>query len=141
MAKKQNMTKLPINTKLTPHTKPTLNIKSNLNVLNIIYTTLPSQESASSLAQNLLQKKYIACATLFPTTSMYGWKGQLEKVNEWILLCKTLPEKVSQVRQEIEKTHPYETPCILVFKDLESNSSYFVWACASTQTSRDQTKK
>lgn len=93
----------------------------------IIYTTLPSQETAEKLAEKLLTQKLIACANWFPITSMFSWQGAISKEGEWVLLCKTLEENQPDVERTIKKMHPYEIPCILSLL-VGSNQEFFSWA-------------
>ena len=92
----------------------------------IIYITNPSEEKAKEVAKHLLEKKLIACANLFPIKSMYWWEGKIADENEIVLLAKTLPEKYKEVKAEVEKIHPYDTPCIVKLSS-EANEKYFEW--------------
>ncbi len=91
------------------------------------------------MAQELLTNKLIACATFFPTTSMYHWQGAIEESSEWILLCKTTPQQVAAAREKITSLHSYEIPCILTF-DAHSTPEYFVWACGAVGKNSDLRK-
>lgn len=92
----------------------------------IIYTTLPSQEIAQKISQELLTQKLIACANWFPVTSMFSWQGTISKEREWVLLCKTIEENLQDVEKAIKKMHPYEIPCILSLL-VGSNQEFFSW--------------
>ena len=76
------------------------------------YVTAKDKREARHISKYLLQKRLIACANLFPIESLYWWKGKIVEGKEIVLILKTIKSKVVQVRQEIEKLHSYEIPCI-----------------------------
>ena len=98
----------------------------------LIYVTHESEKSAKKIVSHLLQKKLIACANLFPITSSYWWKGKIEDSKEIVSLLKTKKENWEKVKSEIEKIHPYETPCIMKL-DAEANESYESWVKGETR--------
>jgi periplasmic divalent cation tolerance protein len=92
----------------------------------IIYCPCPSKEEAQKIAQFLLENRLIACANMFPIESMYWWEGEIAKENEFVLIGKTTEKQYPKVVSEIEKIHPYDTPCILKI-DVDSNKKYRSW--------------
>ena len=58
--------------------------------------------------------------------SMYWWKGKIVEGKETVLILKTMKSKVAQVRQEIEKIHSYEIPCITEI-EVKPNEKYGKW--------------
>ena len=87
-----------------------------------LYIPCPSKEEAEKIAKELLQKKLIACANIFPISSLYLWKGKIEERNEFVLLVKTNKE----VEEEVKKLHSYENPCIGKIP-IEFNKEYSNW--------------
>lgn len=80
----------------------------------LIYTTWPDRQSADKAINSLLEQRLIACANILGTSqSVYRWEGQVTQDEELCILFKTPVEKAEQVRDQIERIHPYETPCIL----------------------------
>ncbi len=96
--------------------------------LVLVYVTHPSLVVARRITQHLLKKKLIACANLFqtPIYSMYSWKGRLKQGEEWLAILKTQSTKFEAVKKEIEKTHPYEVPCIIRIP-VSANKSFEAW--------------
>ena len=92
----------------------------------VVYVTHENKEEAEKIAKHLLEKKLIACYNIFPITSGYWWKGNIENSEEYVSLLKTRSENWEKVKQEVEKIHPYETPCIMKL-DVEANESYGKW--------------
>jgi periplasmic divalent cation tolerance protein len=101
------------------------------NTIITVYVTHSDEKAAEKVVFHLLHKKIIACANFFPIKSTYWWKGSLETNNEIVTLLKTKEENFEQVKQEILKIHPYETPCILKFS-AEANEAYTSWVLGET---------
>lgn len=92
----------------------------------LIYSTFGTKENAIALAMNLIDKKSIACYNLHSIKSGYHWEGKFCQDDEWVLICKTLPEFEKKVRQQIEELHSYDTPCILSWA-VNANEKYYRW--------------
>jgi periplasmic divalent cation tolerance protein len=100
--------------------------------LILLYVTNPSKEEAERIARQLLDRKLIACANIFPITSIYRWEGRVAKESEYVLLAKTVKEKLGQTEKEIKKVHPYKIPCIIKIS-AEANKEYSDWVCGETR--------
>jgi len=75
----------------------------------INYITCKNKAEAKKIANQLLKKKLIACANIFPIDSLYKWKGKLQTDKEAVLLVKT----TKNIEKEVKKLHSYECPCII----------------------------
>jgi len=91
-----------------------------------IYTTASSKEEAQKITRHLLKKKLIACANIFPITSVYEWKGKIRDQGEVAMILKTLKTKSAAVKKEIEQIHSYDVPCIAEI-DVKVNDAYARW--------------
>ena len=100
--------------------------------LTLLYSPFPSEKSAKQAAARLLSKKLIACANIFPSSSLYFWKGKLQNENEFILLAKTTAAKAKKAESALLSMHPYETPCILKIK-ADTNAKYANWVKVQTR--------
>lgn len=92
----------------------------------LIYITHPSETEAQRISKHLLEQKLVACANIFPITSAYWWQGAIQNDGEWVSIVKTALEKYESVKNEVEKIHPYEVPCILKI-EVEANAAYEQW--------------
>ncbi len=90
--------------------------------LIMIYITVPVV-NAERLVQFLLEKKLIACATIFSAMSMYWWQGAIEHDKESIIIAKTMKSVWHRIQQEIMSVHPYAVPCILAWA-VKANKTY-----------------
>lgn len=92
----------------------------------ILYSPTSTKEEAKKIAKHLLDKNLIACANIFPITSMYHWEGKITEDSEYVLLVKTNQERNDKVEKEIQKLHSYKTPCILTIP-ANGNKDYMKW--------------
>jgi periplasmic divalent cation tolerance protein len=92
----------------------------------LIYIPYPQRPLAKKTAELLIQKKLIACANILTIDSIYRWEGKIADEPEFVLLAKTVPENYDKVKAEVEKTHPYDLPCILKI-NAEANEKYLNW--------------
>ncbi len=81
--------------------------------MTLVYITTPSDQVAEKIAEDLLEKKLIACANLHRSTSIYIWEGKREKAQEVIIIAKTSDALFDQIVKEVSALHPYKLPCII----------------------------
>ncbi len=80
----------------------------------IIYCTCPDNEVANEISKALVQNKLAACVNILPNiTSIYEWQGELQRDQEQLLLIKSRSDKFEDIKQTINKLHPYELPEII----------------------------
>ncbi len=97
-----------------------------------ITTTLPSIESARTVAHELLSQRLVACVQILgPIESHYRWQDAIEQAQEWKLFIKTSSTRTQQTIEKIQSSHPYDVPEILVFKSVDSTQLYETWIKSS----------
>jgi periplasmic divalent cation tolerance protein len=92
----------------------------------ICYITYENKKQAKKIVSHLLDKKLIACANIFPMTSMYKWKGKIVDSKEVVSIVKTKNSNWNKLKKEVEKIHPYETPCIIKMS-VSANKDFEDW--------------
>ena len=93
-----------------------------------VVTTVPDQETASRLAQLLVDQRLAACAqVLGPIRSVYRWQGNVEQAQEWLCLIKTTREAYPALEAAIRTHHPYEVAEIIATPIVEGNAAYLEW--------------
>ena len=100
----------------------------------IVYITCPSQETAVSISEQLVNSRLAACANIFPMTSMYWWDGAVQHDDEWVAIVKTALDRWDALRKRAEEIHPYDVPCIMKI-EVEANAAYEEWI--ESETRRD----
>lgn len=92
----------------------------------MMYIPCKNNLEANKIAKHLVNKRFIACANIFPIKSVYRWKEKIVNDKETVLICKTLKRRFKAVENEIKKIHSYETPFIGVL-DVKANKDYEKW--------------
>ena len=92
----------------------------------VVYITHATEKVATKVSNYLIEQKFVACANIFPIKSGYWWKDVIQSENEWVSIVKTTTENWIPLKNEVEKIHPYEVPCIMKI-EVEANESYEKW--------------
>ena len=83
----------------------------------IIYIIVDSAEEADEIGVSLVNNKLVACVNIIPQiSSIYQWKGQVERGSETLIFAKTVWGKVDAVIRMVTEIHSYEVPCIEVIE-------------------------
>jgi periplasmic divalent cation tolerance protein len=94
-----------------------------------VYTPLPSKEAAEKMAEALVGTRLAACVNIFPgITSVYEWKGAVQKEAEVVAFIKTRRELADEAIAAARGLHPYEVPAFLVLPVESGNDDYLAWA-------------
>jgi periplasmic divalent cation tolerance protein len=82
----------------------------------VIMTTAGSEEQATNLAQELVERRLAACVNIVAQVcSVYRWKGKVWQDEEKLLIIKTAAHLFPAVRDAIRELHTYELPeCIML---------------------------
>ena len=94
----------------------------------VVLSTCSSQDEAERLGSAVVEKHLAACVTVMPNvTSIYRWKGVVEKATEWMLLIKTRRDLFDELSAELKRLHSYEVPEIIAFTVVNGNAPYLDW--------------
>ncbi len=96
-------------------------------MFSIVYITAGSQKEAKNIGRKLIEEKLAACVNIFPITSIFRWKNEIEEANEFGIIVKTKTDKVKQIEKKIKEIHSYEVPCVISFKMDEGSEDYLKW--------------
>jgi len=92
----------------------------------IIYITHPDEATAKKISAELIEKKLVACANLFPIESAYWWQSAIQNEKEVVSIVKTTEKNFEKVKKVVAEIHPYEVPCIMAMQ-AEANEAYEKW--------------
>ena len=102
--------------------------------IKIIITTTDSDKTANDIAKYLVKEKLSPCVQITPNIqSVYSWEGKLEKLEEILIVLKTIPEKVQDCKKLILKYHNYDVPEIVVTNGEILNDAYRDWFINNSQ--------
>ena len=93
-----------------------------------VSTVTGSHEEALKISETLVEKRLAGCVQILgPVTSLYWWKGRIEKAQEWLCLIKTLESSFEELKSAIQEVHSYEVPEILAVPVTRGNEKYLHW--------------
>jgi periplasmic divalent cation tolerance protein len=98
----------------------------------LIYVTTKDEKEAHKIANQLLSKRMIACANMFPVKSLYWWKGAIESDDEYAMIMKTQELHKESIISEIKTLHSYDVRCIEFFKIEDGSPDYLEWIMTET---------
>jgi Uncharacterized protein involved in tolerance to divalent cations len=91
-------------------------------------STFPDAETASRIAQTLVEEKFAACANLMPAVhSIYRWKEKIEMAGEIIVFFKTTLDRQAAFQEKLRSLHPYEVPELICIKIETGSPDYLRW--------------
>lgn len=99
----------------------------------LVLTTAPSADVGARIGQALVEARLAACVNVLPAmTSIYRWKGELQRDTEHQLIIKTVRHKVGALREQLATLHPYDLPECLVLPVEDGDPAYLAWLEAET---------
>jgi periplasmic divalent cation tolerance protein len=106
-----------------------------LNEYVQVLTTTETKDDAEKIAETLVDKRMAGCVQIIgPITSIYRWKGKIEKAEEWLCQIKTKRELYSEVEETILRMHTYETPEIISIPINAGSKKYLQWLNSELKT-------
>ncbi len=96
--------------------------------LILVLTTVPNDDSAEAMAHTLVEERLAACVNLHaPMTSVYRWKGAVERESERQLVIKTTRERLPALEARLKTLHSYELPELIVLSVERGSPAYLAW--------------
>jgi periplasmic divalent cation tolerance protein len=96
-------------------------------MFSIIYITAGDMPEARKIGRILVEERLAACANIFPITSIFRWKGNVDEASEFVIIVKTRTEKVKEIEKRVKEIHSYEVPCVVSFKIEDGSCKYLEW--------------
>jgi periplasmic divalent cation tolerance protein len=113
-------------------------LESNFTIMSrivLVLTTVPSDALGEEIATALVTERLAACVTTGAAmTSIYRWKGKVEREVERQLVIKTAADRVTAVQQRIKELHSYELPEFVVIEVSGGSDEYLNWIVAESHS-------
>ena len=94
----------------------------------VLITTCESAGEAEKIASALVEHRLAACVNILSgVSSVYRWKGSVERASEIILLIKSSRPLLARVQAEIERLHSYELPELIALPIVDGSERYLEW--------------
>lgn len=97
----------------------------------VVLCTVATTEEAERIAREVVELRLAACANLVPVTSIYRWKGELERSAEVLLVIKTNGQEFEALREAIVARHTYEVPEVIALPVEAGHVPYLTWIAES----------
>jgi periplasmic divalent cation tolerance protein len=102
----------------------------------LLYMTAPTLEVAQSIGKTLVEGRLIACANIIDNMrSIYVWEDRLQSDREFILIGKTVKNRVPEIIDTVVAMHPDDCPCILALPVDGGNPPFLEWIAAEVSQS------
>ena len=102
----------------------------------LIYNTVPNEETAQKIAEELVGRQLAACVSMVPgLRSVYRWQGKVEQATEVCLMIKTTVERLEALQAELLSLHPYTVPEIIAVPITGGLPAYLQWIVDETASS------
>ena len=93
-----------------------------------VYITTGSREEAITIGRDLVEEKLAACVNILDgMASIYLWEGEVEKMDEAVLIAKTLSVKVDSLTKRVKMLHSYDCPCIVELPVEVKDQPFLSW--------------
>ena len=97
----------------------------------VVMTTVGNLEAGEILASEIVETKLAACVQILPPmTSIYRWKGEVQKETEHLLLIKTAADRWEDLSAFVHSNHPYEVPELIAVDASKIAPEYQEWLAA-----------
>lgn len=104
-----------------------MHIMLGVIMFSIVYITAGDFDEAKKIGRKLVEEGLAACVNIFPITSIFRWKDNIEEAKEFGIIVKTKTEKVKEIENRVKELHSYEVPCVISFNIDEGSHDYLKW--------------
>jgi len=93
-----------------------------------VLTATGRREDAERIARVLLERRLAGCVQIIgPVSSLYWWKGGIEKAEEWLCIIKSEKSLYNELEKTIKDNHPYDIPEIIAVPITMGSQDYLDW--------------
>jgi periplasmic divalent cation tolerance protein len=102
----------------------------------VVLVTCATLEEARKIARDVVEKKLAACVNIVThaVESFYSWEGKLENSSEYLLMMKTVEERVEELQKHTLTLHSYDTPEFIVLPVVAGSEEYLRWLGDSVES-------
>lgn len=94
----------------------------------LVYVTTADAEEAHRIGDELVERRLVACVNIIPRiSSIYRWKGKIQRDEETIVLLKTTGRHLDEVIKAVRALSSYEVPDISCFAIDAGDSDFLSW--------------
>jgi len=102
--------------------------------MKVVFITASSPDEGARLAEALVAERLAACVNRIDgISSVYWWKGKMERAGESLLIAKTRGELVERLVSRVKELHSYSVPEVIVLPIEAGNPEYLDWIAEETK--------
>jgi periplasmic divalent cation tolerance protein len=95
---------------------------------SMVFITVGHEDEAKRIAKKLLEERLAACVNIIKDVKSYFlWKGEIDKVEEYLLIIKTIANKVNDIIKRVKEIHSYQVPEIIWINLSGGSEDYLNW--------------
>ena len=103
----------------------------------VVISTAGSAPEAERIATALVEERLAACVNLVaPITSIYRWRGAIERGSEVLLVIKTRRASTTKLIARLRALHSYDVPEAIVLPVTAGSRDYLAWLLRETASVR-----
>ena len=105
-----------------------------MNDFIVVLTSTDNKSEAEKITQALVEKRLAASAKIMgPASSIYWWKGKIERASEWQCIIKPRRSHFDAVEAQIRQMHSYEVAEIIALPAIDASAEYLAWWSRQTE--------
>jgi len=94
----------------------------------VVLVTVPDADAGVILARRIVGERLAACGNVIPgLTSVYRWDGEIQEDPEALVVFKTTPAAIDDLKRRVSELHSYEVPEFLVLPVVDGAEPYLRW--------------
>ena len=94
----------------------------------VILITAKDVKEASRIADQLVEKKLVACVNIVKDIkSIFWWEGKVDRSNEVLLIIKSEKTFFKKIIKAVKSLHSYTVPEIIALPIVDGNPDYLKW--------------
>jgi len=94
----------------------------------VVFITVGGDAEADRIGTALVEGKLAACVNVIgPIDSVYRWRGTVEKAEEYLLVVKTVQERLEELTEAVMRLHSYSLPEIIALRIEGGSAPYLRW--------------
>jgi periplasmic divalent cation tolerance protein len=94
----------------------------------VLFITTADEEEAKLISRVLLKQGKVACVNIVPgVSSLFWWQGNIDLVQESLLVVKTKAMLVDDIVQLVKQLHSNDVPEIIALPIISGNKDYLEW--------------
>jgi periplasmic divalent cation tolerance protein len=106
----------------------------------LVIVTCATLRQARKIARVIVSQRLAGCVniSLTPLESIYTWKGKVHTSREYLLLIKSVVNRLPKLERAVKKLHSYDVPEFVALPISAGSRDYLKWLDEGVKSSRTQ---